>query len=260
MSHDRFRGRAGIARPAFDPAALPLPGRRFLAARWTDLAFLHWRVEPARVAPLLPAGTAPDVHDGSSWVGLVCFRMEGTGGGRGPAVPWLGSFPETNVRLYSVDDTGRRGVVFRSLESARLGFVLGARGVFGLPYMWARMRIRRRGPDLEYRTSRRWPGPRGAGGRVVLRPAEPLSGPQPLAEFLTARWGAHARWAGRTVYFPVWHPPWELRTATLRHLDDTLVAAAGLPDVVRTLPDSVLYSEGVRAVFGLPFNSRRGRP
>jgi hypothetical protein len=29
---------------------------------------------------------------------------------------WLGTFLETNVRIYSVDDSGRRGVVFLSLE------------------------------------------------------------------------------------------------------------------------------------------------
>jgi len=45
--------------------------------------------------------------------------MVGVSIGRGPAVPYLGTFLETNVRLYSVDETGRRGVVFLSLDADR---------------------------------------------------------------------------------------------------------------------------------------------
>ncbi|MCU1570595.1 MAG: hypothetical protein JWR33_1336 [Naasia sp.] len=46
--------------------APPLPGRPILGRRWSDVTFLHWRVDPARVAPLLPAGTRPDVFEGES--------------------------------------------------------------------------------------------------------------------------------------------------------------------------------------------------
>ena len=44
----------------------PLPGRAVLDQAWTDLTFLHWRVDPELVAPLLPAGTRPDLHDGAT--------------------------------------------------------------------------------------------------------------------------------------------------------------------------------------------------
>ena len=126
-------------------AAPALRGRVMMNQDWRDLTFLHWRVDPARVAPLLPAQLRPDVHDGSTWVGLIPFRLTDAALGRGPALPYVGSFPETNVRFYSVDPAGRRGVVFGSLESARLAFVLGARWTLGLNYTWARMRIERRG-------------------------------------------------------------------------------------------------------------------
>ncbi len=55
--------------------------------------------------------------------------MTGTGFGYGPGV--LGSFLETNVRLYSVDGTGRRGVVFLSLDTPRLDVALAARAALG---------------------------------------------------------------------------------------------------------------------------------
>ncbi len=231
---------------------------QIMSQRWVDLTFLHWRVDPALVAPLLPPGTRPDIHDGATWVGLVPFRMVGAGLGRGPAVPWLGTFAETNVRLYSVDRTGRRGVVFRSLEATRLAVVVGARLAFNLPYTWARMSVRRGDGTITYRTSRRAPGPRGAGGQVTVRPGAVVTA-DPLAAFLTARWGLHTRLLGRTLYVPNHHDAWPLRSAELVHLDDTLVAAAGLPGVVGRPPDSVLFSPGVRTVFGLPYDATRPR-
>jgi uncharacterized protein YqjF (DUF2071 family) len=230
-----------------------LARRQIMHQWWKDVAFLHWRVDPAGVAPLLPAGTRPDVFDGSSWVGLIPFRMVGAGIGRGPTVPWLGTFAETNVRLYSVDHDGRRGVVFRSLETTRLAVVFGSRLAFGVPYCWAKMSVRRKADDIEYTTSRRWPGHRGTGATVVVRPGSVVEAEDPLATFLTARWGLHSRWGGRTLYTPNEHGPWPLRRAALQHLDDELVAAAGLPGITTREPDSVLWSAGVRTVFGLPF-------
>ncbi len=237
-----------------------LSGAQIMHQRWEDVTFLHWRVDSARVAPLLPAGTTPDVFDGSSWVGLIPFRMVGAGLGAGPSVPWLGTFAETNVRLYAVDGNGRRGVVFRSLDASRLPVVLGARAAFGLSYCWARMRVRRVGGDIEYTTERRWPGASGIGASIVVRPETDVVDDDPLADFLTARWGLHTHWARRPLFVPNEHAPWPLRKATLRHLRDDLVAAAGLPGISQREPDSVLWSAGVRTVFGVPLDSRKPQP
>jgi uncharacterized protein YqjF (DUF2071 family) len=232
--------------------APPLARRPILRQWWKDVTFLHWRVDPAAVAPLLPQGTRPDLFDGSTWVGLIPFHMVGAGAGRGPAVPWLGTFPEINVRLYSVDARGRRGVVFRSLETSRLAVVLGSRVTFGVPYCWARMRIQRSGEAIGYSSVRRLAGRRRIAARIAVRPGAEKQTADPLDTFLTARWGLHSRWAGRTLWIPNEHEPWPLHTATLDDLEDDLVAAAGLPGVSTRPPDSVLWSPGVRTVFGLP--------
>ena len=82
-----------------EPVTREAPGYRgptMTTQRWLDVAFLHWAVDPARVAPLLPPGVRPGVHHGVTWVGLVPFRMVGAGALRGPSVPWLGTFAETN--------------------------------------------------------------------------------------------------------------------------------------------------------------------
>jgi len=225
--------------------------RAWLVQQWRDLAFLHWAVPPAAVAPFLPAGTEPDVIDGVAYVGLIGFRMVGLGLLGGPGLPYLGTFAETNVRLYSVDGHGRRAVVFRSLEAARLVPVLVAQATLRLPYRWARMRLTRAGDVLRYTSSRRWPGPRPARNQMTVRIGAPIPAPTPLEHFLTARWGLHTRAWGRSLHMPNEHPPWPLHRADLLDLDDTLVSAAGLPAPAGP-PVSVLYSPGVPVTFGGP--------
>jgi uncharacterized protein YqjF (DUF2071 family) len=86
---------------------------------------------------------------------------------------------------------------------------------------------------------------------MVVRAGNPIAEPTPLEHFLTARWGLHVRSYGRTLYVPNEHPPWPLHEATLEHLDEDLVSAAGLPEP-NAPPVSVLYSPGVPVRFGRP--------
>lgn len=225
--------------------ATPLPGRSIASQRWSDLTFVHWRVESDRVAPLLPAGVRPDEHDGSSWVGLIPFLLDRATLFGGPPVPYVGRFVEINVRLYGVDEAGRRGVVFRSLEASRLLAVLAARAVFGLPYVWSRTSMQEAEGGIRYHAQRHLGGP---SSRVVARPGAAIE-PDPLADFLTARWGMFTTIGGRTRYLPNEHEPWPLQSAELLDLDDELVAAGGLPGVTDRAPDSVLFSPGVQTRF-----------
>ena len=139
--------------------APPLEGRPIASQRWSDLTFLHWRVPSAEVAPLLPQGIVPDEFDGTSWVGLIPFRLDRATLFGSPSVPYAGSFIEVNVRLYGVDLWGRRGVVFRSLEASRLAAVLAARAAFSLPYFWSGTRMQREGRLLGYDSQRHGGGP-----------------------------------------------------------------------------------------------------
>lgn len=226
-----------------------LRGPVVAAQGWHDVSFLHWRVDPARVAPLLPRGTRPDEHDGGTWAGLIAFRLREASLGPGMRFGALGEFTEVNVRLYSVDERGRRGVVFRSLEASSLPAVLAARALFSLPYRWSRTAQRRRGDVHAYR-ARRIHGPGRSAIDVEADASRVADGP--LADFLTARWALHQRHRGRTILLPNTHEPWALHPARALRVDDELVAAAGLPGVAGRPPDSVLFSPGVHARFGRP--------
>lgn len=240
------------AREPLTPAAPALPGRAVISQRWSDAVFLHWRVDPAEVAPWLPPGTRPDTTpDGAAWVGLIPFRLERTAFPPLPVVPWLGTFLETNVRLYSVDGSGRRGVVFRSLDAQHLLPVLAARVGLGLPYRWARMRGERTGRTLRY-ASERLEGRTRPRTRIAVRRSDERVDGDVLADFLTARWAMHVGRLGRTGYWRNEHEPWPLFRGELLELRDELLADAGFPGLADRAPDSVLVSPGVRTRFAAP--------
>lgn len=249
------------------PPALPRPV--FSDQRWLDAVFLHWRIPEATAAAFMPDGVQPDVFDGSSWVGLIGFRMEQAALGRGPGIPYLGSFNEVNVRLYSREPDGTRGVVFLSLDADRLPVVLATRAA-GIPYVWSR--IRQWPPFPGYGGGRQHATgtagiPGGQNGSAVgysvrrlgataarstfgVIPKLHAAAADPLSIFLTARYGMHGRFYGRTIYVPNTHHEWPLFGAEVHQLSDGLVGAAGIS--VSGPPESVLYSPGVRTRFGRP--------
>jgi hypothetical protein len=163
-------------------------------------------------------------------------------------LPYFGTFHETNIRLYSTDDAGRHGVLFRSLETARLAVVPAVRGSLGVPYTWARMRVERCGDRITYDSQRRWPR-RGLRSSVTAVVGDEMK-PSPLDIWLTSRWGAHTRKAGRTWWVPNEHGPWPLYSAEVVELADDLVAAAGVEVAGERLP--ARFSPGVHARFGRP--------
>jgi uncharacterized protein len=229
------------------PEAPILPWPRVLQQSWLNLSFLHWAVEPASVVHLYPPGTEPDTFEGRSYVGVVPFQMS-----------LFGTFLETNVRLYSVDRTGRRGLVFLSLDTNRLGMVAAGRWIFGVPYRWARMSYRRSGDRRAYNSTLRRRGV-SASSSVEVQVGDPMTG-GPLEHFLTARWGVHVVRGGRTWYLPNEHPVWSLRRAELIEFsEDGLFASVGLTELGTRPPDHVTFSDGVAARFGLPVRSTTPR-
>ncbi|KAA9106422.1 YqjF family protein [Microbacterium rhizomatis] len=233
--------------------APPLAGPVVAAQEWRDVTFAHWRIPPDDVAPLLPEGVVPDVFDGSSWVGLIAFELGEARVGPFPPSPVGSRFTEVNVRLYGVDETGRRGVVFRSLEASSLPAVLAARALFSLPYLWARTAQYARDGGWDYASRRisARPGQTGPGFQLSASVDTSTVVDDELTHFLTARWGLFQSRFGRTQWLPNAHEPWIIHPARIDHLRDDLVAAAGLAGVTQRAPDSVLYSEGVTSRFGL---------
>jgi uncharacterized protein YqjF (DUF2071 family) len=233
------------------PVPLALPVRRpVMLQHWRRLTFLHWPYRASAVQALLPAGLEVETFDGAAWVGLVPFLMDAVRPPRVPPVPWASRFPETNVRTYARGPDGSGAIWFLSLDAARLGGVLAARGGYALPYYWSRMSVGTHGGRLAYRSRRRWPGPTGARCDADVELGEPFASEElgSLDHFLTARYRLWTVAGGRLAAAAAEHPPWSLRRARVVDLDQDLLAAAGLP-----APEGapvVHASEGVRVRIG----------
>jgi uncharacterized protein YqjF (DUF2071 family) len=193
---------------------------------WNSLAFLHWPYEPEAVQRLLPPELELDTHGGRAWVGLVPFVLR-VRTARSPFLPWVCTFPETNVRTYVRGPDGRPGIWFLSLDAARLAAVVVARLTWRLPYMWARMRIRHTPSRLVYVSRRRWPGP-AATSRVVVDVGEPVGAVDDLTNFLTARFLLWSPVPDGVAATRAEHQPWALRRGRAIEVDPGLLTAAGL--------------------------------
>jgi uncharacterized protein YqjF (DUF2071 family) len=229
----------------------PPPLRRpvVLTQSWSDVTFIHWPVHPDSIAHMYPPGTRPDVFaDGMTYVGLLPFVARGSRLGSAIPLPYFGTYPENNIRLYSIDDAGRHGLLFRSLETTRLAVVPLTRTGLGVPYSWAKMRVTRSADRITYHSVRRWPR-RGLRSRVSVSVGGVVE-PTALEVWLTSRWGAHTRKAGRTWWVPVAHKLWLLQAAEVDELDDELLGASGVRPAGERL--RALFSPGVRTRFGRP--------
>jgi uncharacterized protein len=246
---DPYQPAASSSLAGYPVVAPPLAHRVVLDQFWADLTFIHWPVQPDTVMHLYPNGTRPDVFvDGLTYVGLIPFEIRSTFVGTALRLPYFGGFAETNIRLYSVDDAGRHGVLFRSLETARLAVVPVTRLGLGIPYTWAKMRVTRRDDLISYISVRRWPR-RGLRSRLTVAVGDQIE-PTALEIWLTARWGAHTRKAGRTWWVPNEHWQWPLHAAEIVELHDDLLDSSGVTPAGDRL--RAIHSPGVRARFSRP--------
>lgn len=215
---------------------------------WSNLLFVHWRVPPEMLRPLIPDQLTIDTFDGSAWLGLVPFEMTDTSFRRVPPLPGLNRFYECNLRTY-VRHRDDAGIWFFSLDAARLLPVLGGRWLWSLNYVHARFRVSRDGERTNYRlTRRRWgPWPDGSTSIVWTR-GDPLPRTESgsLEFFLTERYLLFTRRRGRIMRGRVVHDPWPLRSAQLNSLDDSLLKAAriDLGDRSHT-PDHIMMSDSI---------------
>lgn len=191
---------------------------------WERLTFLHWEYEADVIRRHLPPGVEIDTFDGVAWVGLTPFVVSHLRPPFFPAIPWISSFPEMNVRTYVRGPDGERGIWFFTLEADRLAAVVGARLSYGLPYRWAAMRVQMNSGDMIY-SSHRHLG--AATAQIRIRRKSGIR-PNALERFLTARYRLYTRIAGRLAFAQVEHEPWPLEGASAIELQQDVIQKSGV--------------------------------
>ncbi len=195
---------------------------------WRDLLFAHWPVEARLLRRLVPPPLEIQEFDGTSWVGLVPFRMAGVMRRPLPDLPWISAFPELNVRLY-VEHEGKPGVWFLSLDATNPLAVWAARRFFYLPYARAQIDLRRAGDAVHYRC-RRDEGDWSFEATYGPTSAPYESRPGTLEHWLTERYCLYAQAPDGTIWrTEVHHVPWPLQAAEAEISRNTYLALHGLP-------------------------------
>jgi len=202
-------------------------GIAVMRQRWLSLGFLHWAVDPAALAPLLPGDLQLDTWEGRAYVGIVPFTVRGSRPAFLPPLPGTADFHELNLRTY-VHRRGRApGVWFFSLDAASRLAVWGARRVYKLPYFAADITMARRPAGSAFASRRRGGGTRAsfAGGFWPTAPARAAT-PGTLEFFLAERYLLYA-WDGRALRSArVWHAPYPLAPARAEDLTEELASAS----------------------------------
>jgi uncharacterized protein YqjF (DUF2071 family) len=158
------------------------------------------------------------------------------------------------VRTYVVDQQGKSGVWFFSLDAANVAFVKVARAWYQLPYFRSAMLLHKRDHDLSYASERKGTTPAACKLEIVRSFDQVTSEPGSLAHFLVERYALFVYARGRLFSGEVRHPPYPLFDAKVRSLSESLVRAAS---ILRSDEEPLAYySPGVDVnVFGL---TRRG--
>lgn len=215
-----------VALRELDHRPWPLPAVEWTWRQsWRDLLFAHWQVPAAVLKPLIPRELELDEFEGTSWIGVVPFRMTGVMRRPLPDMPWVSAFPELNVRLY-VTHGGRPGVWFLSLDATNALAVWAARRFFHLPYFRAEMSLRDDGREIRYESERS-----GAKFSAVYGPTgEPYGAARgTLEHWLTERYCLYARAPDGSLWRnDVHHAPWPLQPARAELRDNTMPAFHGL--------------------------------
>jgi uncharacterized protein YqjF (DUF2071 family) len=206
----------------------PLPAQPWSWRQsWCDLLFAHWPVPADALTPLISPGLQIDEFDGSAWVGVVPFRMQGVMRRPLPDLPWISAFPELNVRTY-VTYRGKPGVWFLSLDATNPLAVWAAKRWFHLPYHRAKMSVRQTGERTEY-TSQRIGSEAELNGWFCPTGEIYESKPGSLEHWLTERYCLFAASkSGRLSCTEVHHAPWPLQPAEAEFEKNSLLLANGI--------------------------------
>ncbi|MGJ8638770.1 MAG: YqjF family protein [Opitutaceae bacterium] len=214
---------------------------------WEELLFLHWSFDPEVVQQTLPDGLTVDTFEGRAWIGVVPFFMSGVRPRFLPGMPGVSSFQELNLRTYVVDEQGRSGVWFYSLDTSHRLPVWIARTFFHLNYVHARMFAKRSsGGAVDYSSQRnsqdsvqRFQWKREG----VTRVAEPGT----LEHFLVERYRLYSYNAkcGRLYTGTLSHAPYQIQEVSLEGYSQRLFALNGFATPAGA-PESVLATTGVQ--------------
>ncbi|MEM7672953.1 MAG: DUF2071 domain-containing protein [Verrucomicrobiota bacterium] len=213
--------------------------------RWESLLFLHWEMPTDSIQEMLPEGLYVDTYSGQAYIGVVPFLMRKVRPRFLFCVPGISNFLELNLRTYVVDDEGRKGVWFFSLDANQRLAVWIARKCFALPYYFAKMKYKRGDDGFAYFDSyRAGSAAQRFGYQKTSKAEEAREGS--FSHFLVERYSLFSsdEQTGRLYLGHIRHRPYRLATVEISSYSEELFKLSGFECPGR-LPDHQIYAEPV---------------
>lgn len=208
----------------------PLPDKPWVMEQiWNDVLFAHWPVPAEIMEKHIPSQLTLDTFNGQAWIGIVPFwisrmRVRGL-----PPLPMMKTMNELNVRTY-VEYGGRKGVYFFSLDADNLLAVTGARMLYFLPYMNAKMQVDQSEGVINYKSRRKNTHQKRGQFIAHYKPESSPFNSQPgsLDEWLTERYCLWVTKSKKVYRGDIHHTKWQLHKASVSIRENTM--ASFLPD------------------------------
>jgi uncharacterized protein YqjF (DUF2071 family) len=216
----------------------PLPSNSWIMTQiWRDLLFAHWAVPVDTLRAVVPPEFPLDTFDGRAWLTVTPFHMA-VGFRALPDFPTMSNVPELNCRTY-VTVNGKPGVYFFSLDTSSRIAIWGARTLYHLPYVHARMEVKNNGALVQtasFREHARWRADYQPMGGVHI------ATPGTLDHFLTERYCLYTRWHAQLYRADIHHLPWPLQHASTTINENSIAQAVGITLDRPSQPDVLAYA------------------
>ncbi|MFC4619557.1 YqjF family protein [Camelliibacillus cellulosilyticus] len=203
----------------------PLPSKRYIMRQtWRNLLFLHWPIPFEKLRPHIPSSLQIDTFNGTAWIGIILFVLEGIYPRGISFISLTPKFPEINVRTYVKRD-GKPGIYFMSIDVENWASLKIAKRWYRLPYHSAQISFRKEGRIFHCHSIRKGIGNNSISFEGKYAPVSEvyLSKKGTLDHWLTERYCLFSSKNKVGIYCgEIHHQPWPLQKAEIEVVKNTL--------------------------------------
>lgn len=175
---------------------------------WTNIFFMHWRVNPESLQHYIKRPYELDIFDGSAWISVVCFVAKNSQLRLLP-FDFVSSAIQTNVRTYvTMPHERERGVYFLKMLLNNRFAVTSAQLGINLPFQYVNALATKRDGIITFKSEQKNETELHATFCATENRDE-----SELTHFLTERYAIWHHKGNRIIKIPITHSKWRINGA-----------------------------------------------
>lgn len=203
----------------------PLPSKNWIMRqKWRNVLFLHWPIPVEKLRPHIPSSLQIDTFNGSAWLGIILFVLEGIFPFEIPSISLTPKFPEINVRTYVKYD-GKPGIYFLSIDVMNWASLKIAKNWYHLPYHSSQIFFQKEEQKFHCHSIRKGNENTPISFKGKYAPVSEVYFPKEgtLDHWLIERYCLYSSNNGINIYCgDIHHRPWPLQKAKIELVKNTL--------------------------------------